>query len=74
MERETPSAEAIRCSVSRLVAVWAFSILESMPRLMPARSDTSAIVRPCPRRFSRMAFPRKLSSEGLLAMVSKRVW
>lgn len=47
-------------------------VFENRPVLIPARSETSAIVRPWPSRFSRMALPRKTSKLGLFVINSKQ--
>jgi hypothetical protein len=60
---DTPSARAMRASVSMPAAVCPFSIFESMPRLMLACSDTCAMVSPWRWRSSLMADPTDSSIE-----------
>ena len=47
----------MRLRFSRLVAVWPFSMRDSIARLISVRCDTSAIVRPMARRSVRMVLP-----------------
>jgi hypothetical protein len=57
-----PSTSQRRLSESRLVETWAFSILLSMPWLMPAMRATSAIFRPWAWRCRLSWMPRYCSS------------